>query len=69
MSSRHSTASGFRIEELPVFEVAPLGARIEGVAAAYNVDGASKCLFESNPEASKRKKRERVAAFNADVNV
>lgn len=58
MSSRHSIASGFRIEEFPIFEIALLGARIERVGSAYNVYGASKCLFEGNTKASKREKRE-----------
>lgn len=62
-------ASGFRIEESPAFEVALLGARIEGVAAAYNVDGSAKCLLQGNSKAPKREKRERVAAFDADVDV
>ncbi len=38
-------ASGFRIEEFPVFEIALPGARIEGVAAAHNVDGPAKRLL------------------------
>ena len=39
-SSIRKPSFGFRIEELPVFGVALLGAWMEGVATAYDVDGS-----------------------------